>query len=250
MATPPEKMVQSGVADSNQTRPGGKDPVLPANELLDGKKPADPKLLLLPAAGVWPKHVDLAPLGRPGPHHKGKKGSRDDRLPVEHNSEKTRSEDVPRLNPPFIPSKVVPVADAGNRTQKATSESPAVQSNNPPPSDSDIYTNHNSRSRVRPQPTTSNSRAKEKENASRRLDPEENRPGKSRLAGDAGLNVTRPFVLHNRRGSSLLYHFDILKKGSERLCVAPSSISQLSTDPRCPKVKNFRSELQNLATGQ
>ncbi|KAL7825889.1 hypothetical protein SRHO_G00336270 [Serrasalmus rhombeus] len=216
IVTPPEKMVQSGVSDSNNhTRAAGKDPSLPVNELLEqGKKSADPKFMhVLPAAGVWPKHVGLAPLPRPGPHSKSKK---DDRFPVEHNSEKTRTDDVPRANQPFIPSKVVPVVGVGvmNRTQKATPESP-VQSNNPPPSESDIYHNHNSRSRGRPQPTTSNSRGKEKENANRRLDPEENRPGKSRLSGGSSLNITRPFILHNRRSSSLLYHFDILKKESD-----------------------------------
>ncbi|KAG9277461.1 hypothetical protein AMEX_G7468 [Astyanax mexicanus] len=221
MATPPEKMVHSSVSDSNttQTRPTGKDPSLPVNELLEqGKKAAEPKFIhVLPAAGVWPKHVDLAPLPRPGPHNKSKKGSRDDRLPVEHNSEKARSDDIQHANPSFIPSKVVPVLGSGvmNRTQKATPESPVVHSNNPPPSESDIYHNHNSRSRSRPQPTTSNSRGKDKENASRRLDPEENRPGKSRLTGGSSLNISRPFVLQNRRSSSLLYHFDILKKESD-----------------------------------
>lgn len=191
--------VQSATSDSssNQTKTGAKDPSLPANELLEqGKKSADPKLALIPA--MWPKHTDpLSPHPQPGTHSKSKKGSRDERLPIDHNNEKLRNDGHP--------NKVVPAAGVGpsNRTQiqKATPESP-VQSNNPPSSESEL--NHNSRSRIRSQQPPSSTH---RESGNGRMDPEENRPGKS------GLNYSRPFSQYNRRSSSLLYHFDIHKKG-------------------------------------
>lgn len=195
--------VQSGTSDSssNQTKTGVKDPSLPANELLEqGKKSTDPKLALPP--GMWPKHTDpLSPHPRPGTHSKTKKGSREDRLPVDHNNEKLRND--------RHSNKVIPATGVGplNRTQgqKASPEIP-VQSNNPSSSDSDM--NHNSRSRMRSQQTSSNT---QRENGNSRMDPEENRPGKS------GLNYSRPFSQYNRRSSSLLYHFDIHKKGEKNV---------------------------------
>ncbi|XP_060774127.1 UPF0450 protein C17orf58 homolog isoform X1 [Neoarius graeffei] len=190
---------QSGTSDSssNQTKAGTKDPSLPANELLEqGKKSADPKLALPP--GMWPKHPDpLSPHPRLGTHSKSKKGSRDERLPIEHNNEKLRNDGHP--------NKVVPATGVGasnrTQTQKAPPESP-MQSNNPPSSDSEL--NHNSRSRT--QQTSSNTH---RESGNGRMDPEENRPGKS------GLNNSRSFIQYNRRSSSLLYHFDIHKKESD-----------------------------------
>ncbi|XP_076872001.1 UPF0450 protein C17orf58 homolog [Brachyhypopomus gauderio] len=210
IGTPSEKTAQSGVSHSptNHSGTGAKDASLPVNELLEqAKTHTDPKLMHPLPAGVWPKHTDPALLPRPGTHDRSKKGSRNERLPTEHNSEKTRT------NPSLLPSKVLPVVGVGitNRTQKATPESP-VQSNNPPPSDADVY--QNSRSRVRPQPT-SNTRWKERESAGRRLDPEENRPGRSSLTGGIRINSSRHSVSYNRRSSSLLYHFDILKKESD-----------------------------------
>lgn len=194
---------QSGTSDSssNQTKAGTKDPSLPANELLEqGKKSADPKLALPP--GMWPKHPDpLSPHPRLGTHSKSKKGSRDERLPIEHNNEKLRNDGHP--------NKVVPATGVGasNRTQKAPPESP-MQSNNPPSSDSEL--NHNSRSRTRSQQTSSNTH---RESGNGRMDPEENRPGKS------GLNNSRSFIQYNRRSSSLLYHFDIHKKGERNFFI-------------------------------
>ncbi|KAM9483394.1 UPF0450 protein C17orf58 homolog [Clarias gariepinus] len=193
--------VQSGTSDypSNQTKTGAKDPSIPANELLEqGKKSSDPKLALPP--GIWPKHTDpLSPHPRPGTHSKSKKGSRDERIPVDHNNEKVRNDGHP--------NKVVPATGVGGsnrtQTQKATPESP-VQSNNPSSSESDL--NHNSRSRTRSQQPLSNTH---KENGNGRMDPEENRPGKS------SLNNSRPYSQYNRRSSSLLYHFDIHKKESD-----------------------------------
>lgn len=191
--------VQSGTSDSssNQTKNGAKDPSLPVNELLEqGKKSADPKLALPP--GIWPKHTDpLSPHPQPGAPSKSKKGSRDERFQIDYNNEKLRNDGHP--------NKVVPATGAGasNRTQiqKATPESP-MQSNNPPSSESEL--NHNSRSRTRSQQPSSNT---PRESGNSRMDPEENRPGKS------GLNNSRSFIQYNRRSSSLLYHFDIHKKG-------------------------------------
>lgn len=196
---------QSGTSDSssNQTKTGAKDPSLPANELLEqGKKSADPKLALPP--GMWPKHPDpLSPHPRPGTHSKSKKGSRDERLPIEHNIEKLRSDGHP--------NKVIPATGVGasnrTQTQKAPPEIP-MQSNNPPSSESEL--NHNSRSRTRSQQTSSNTH---RESGNGRMDPEENRPGKS------GLNNSRPFSQYNRRSSSLLYHFDIHKKGERNFFI-------------------------------
>ncbi|XP_026989438.1 UPF0450 protein C17orf58 homolog [Tachysurus fulvidraco] len=193
--------VQSGTSDSssNQTKTGAKDPSLPVNELLEqGKKSADPKLALPP--GIWPKHTDpLSPHPQPGTHSKSKKGSREERLPIDYNNEKLRNDGHH--------NKAVPAAGVGasNRTQiqKATPESP-VLTNNPSSSESEL--NHNSRSRTRSQQLSSNT---PRESGNSRMDPEENRPRKS------GLNSNRSFSQYNRRFSSLLYHFDIYKKDSD-----------------------------------
>lgn len=203
--------VQSGTSDSssNQNKTGAKDPSLPANELLEqGKKSADPKLAL--PAGMWPKHTDpLSPHPQPGTQSKSKKGSRDERPPVDSNNEKLRNDG--HLN------KVAPATGVGpsNRTQiqKTTPESP-MQSNNPPSSESEL--NHNSRSRIRSQQSSSST---QRESGNGRMDPEENRPGRS------DLNYSRPFSQYNRRASSLLYHFDIHKKGERNFFIWVLNIS-------------------------
>lgn len=203
--------VQSGTSDSssNQTKTGVKDPSLPANELLEqGKKSADPKLSLPP--GMWPKHTDpLSPHPRQGTHSKNKKGSRDERVPIDHNHEKLRNDGQP--------NKAATGVGSSNRTQtqKATPEIP-VQSNNPPSIESEL--NHNSRSRIRSQQSSSNTN---RESGNARMDPEENRPGKS------GLNYSRPFSQYNRRSSSLLYHFDIHKKGERNFLFRSSTMKFL-----------------------
>ncbi|KAJ3614944.1 hypothetical protein NHX12_018513 [Muraenolepis orangiensis] len=54
---------------------------------------------------------------------------------------------------------------------------------------------------------------------SHRLDAEENRPAKSSVhqsgVGSSGRNASRPSLLFNRRSSSLLYQFDVLKRESD-----------------------------------
>lgn len=214
IGTTPEKTGHGGQSEppQNYSRVGGKDLALPINELLgQGKKTGDPKYSLHPLpAGVWPKHTDLVPIPRLGPHAKNKKASKADRLPVEHNSEKNRGDG--RGHIPVLHPKITPVTV--NRTNKNVPES-EHHSNNPPPSDTD--NNHNSRSR-NTQPNT------RKDPPNRRLDPEENRPGKSSLTTGGNLNNTRPFVLYNRRSSSLLYHFDILKRGEPHASLRPLRI--------------------------
>ncbi|XP_029102838.1 uncharacterized protein LOC108939961 [Scleropages formosus] len=191
------------VAHNNQSRTGVKDPSAPVNELLEQSiKSGDSKygLQALPA-GVWPKHSDLAPPPRLGHHNKSKKAAKSERLPVEHNSEKNRGEG--RTQAPEPLPKMPPVS-ASNRTHRFPSDplpnSPAVDPDTP----------FNSRPRSAPQPTPPRRDA-----PNRRMDPEENRPGKSSLYQSGARNSSRPSVLFNRRSSSLLYHFDVLKKESD-----------------------------------
>ncbi|KAG9350417.1 hypothetical protein JZ751_026778 [Albula glossodonta] len=187
----------------NHSRVGAKDPSMPVNELLEeSNKAGDSKYSLPPlSGGVLPKHTDMAPLPRPGHHNKSKKATKSDRLPTEHNSEKSQGEGRTRAPDLLIKSTLVNIA---NRTHKSTHD---TLPNSPPVNDPDVR--HNSRSRIQPLPVFPR-----KDTPGRRLDPEENRPGKSSLyqAGSGLRNSSRSSVLLNRRSSSLLYHFDILKK--------------------------------------
>lgn len=205
-------------AQINQTRMLVKEPSLPINELLEkSSKTSESKFTLHPLpSAVWPKYTDLAPIPR-GPHNKSKKGPKSDRL-VEHNSEKTRGE-VSGLLPKTQLTGAA--AAATNRTvQKISQDS---QSNTNPPQQSETEGNPNTRPRGPPhtppqvqphQPAPSPRR----DPPNRRLDQEENRPGKSSLyqsgIGASARNNSRPPVAFNRRSSSsLLYHFDILRRG-------------------------------------
>lgn len=213
ISTPPEKG-QSVLPDPGQnqsTRLGAKDPSLPINELLEkGSKAGDSKYALHPLpSGVWPKHSDP----RPSLHNKSKKGPKNDRL-IEHNSEKNRGE-------ASLVLPKTPLTAATNRTQKVNVDphrDPHTNFNNPPQSDPDSYPN--SRPRGHPHSAPSPRR----DPSTRKLDPEENRPGgKSSLyqSGGANRNNSRSSVLINRRSSSLLYHFDILKRGTENDTTPP-----------------------------
>uniref|UniRef100_A0AAY4A9B4 NTR domain-containing protein n=2 Tax=Denticeps clupeoides TaxID=299321 RepID=A0AAY4A9B4_9TELE len=190
----------------NHSRVGSKDPSLPINELSEqSKKVADPKYAAHPLpAAVWPKHTDLVPLPRPRSHGKSKKVSKGERFPTEHNSEKNQGDRRGYI--PVLPSKITPVNTA-NITHKTGVDSP----NGPPLGDAD--NSHNSKSRGHVQISANPRRDREPQN--RRLDPEENRPGKSSLASGDNRNSSRPFVLHNRRSFSLHHHFDIFKRESE-----------------------------------
>ncbi|XP_071032860.1 UPF0450 protein C17orf58 homolog [Oncorhynchus clarkii lewisi] len=104
---------------------------------------------------------------------------------------------------------------ATHRTQKVNVDphrDPHTNFNNPPQSDPDSHPN----SRPRGQPHSAPSPRRDP--STRKLDPEENRPGgKFSLyqSGGATRNNSRSSVLLNRRSSSLLYHFDILKRESD-----------------------------------
>ncbi|GAA6227040.1 UPF0450 protein C17orf58 homolog [Lates japonicus] len=207
-------------APSNQSRLVVKESSLPINELLEkSSKTVESKFALHPLpSAVWPKHSDLAPVPRHHtPHNKSKKGPKSDRL-LEHNSEKTRGEVVGLL--PKTPLTGAAAAAAANRTaQKPNQESQTSVS--PPQQQGDPEGHPNSRPRVplhvqpqaQPHQPASSPR---RDHPNRRLDPEENRPGKSSLyqsgIGAASRNNSRPPVVLNRRSASLLYQFDILRR--------------------------------------
>ncbi|XP_034712572.1 uncharacterized protein LOC117934739 [Etheostoma cragini] len=209
-------------APSNQTWMVVKEPSLPINELLEkSSKTGESKFALHPLpSAVWPKHIDLAPIPRNhSPHNKSKKGPKSDRL-VEHNSEKTRAEVAGLLPKP--PLTGATAAAANNRTVLKTNQD--TQSNSSPPQQGEAEGYPNSRPKGPPhtqpqaqphQPAPS----PHKDLPNRRLDPEENRPGKSSLyqsgIGAANRNSSRPPVVFNRRSSSLLYQFDILRRESD-----------------------------------
>ncbi|XP_070842654.1 UPF0450 protein C17orf58 homolog [Chaetodon trifascialis] len=208
---------------SNQSRLVVKEPSLPINELLEKSgKTSEAKFNLHPLpSAVWPKHSDLAPILRHhSPHNKSKKGHKNDRL-VEHNSEKTRGE-VAGLLPKTPLTGATAAAAANNRSVQKTNQDP--QSNVSPPQQSEPDGHPNSKPRGPPhsqpqaqphQPAPSPRR----DPSNRRLDPEENRPGKSSLyqssIGAVSRNNSRPPVVFNRRSSSLLYQFDILRRESD-----------------------------------
>lgn len=206
-------------APSNQSRLVVKEPSLPINELLEkSSKTGESKFTLHPLpSAVWPKHSDLAPIPRHhSPHNKSKKGPKSDRL-VEHNSEKTRGEVAGLL--PKTPLTGAAAA-ATNRTVQKTNQD--TQSNISPPQQSEPDGHPNTRPRG-PQHTQPQAQAHlpapspRRDPPNRRLDPEENRPGKSSLyqsgIGAATRNNSRPPVVFNRRSSSLLYQFDVLRRG-------------------------------------
>ncbi|KAM4603899.1 UPF0450 protein C17orf58 homolog [Polymixia lowei] len=204
---------------NNQSRPGVKEPSLPINELLEkSSRTADSKYSLHPLpSGVWPKHSDLVPMSRHhSPHNKSKKGPKSDRL-TEHNSEKARGENAGLL--PKTPLSGVP-AVATNRTLQRANPDPHVNSG-PPQQEPEGHPNSRPRGQPYQPPAQPHQPAHpaRREPPNRRLDPEENRPGKSSLyqSGVSGVNRnnSRPSVLFNRRSSSLLYQFDVLKRESD-----------------------------------
>ncbi|XP_051240074.1 UPF0450 protein C17orf58 homolog [Dicentrarchus labrax] len=210
---------------SNQSRVVVKEPSLPINELLEkSSKTGESKFTLHPLpSAVWPKHSDLAPIPRHhSPHNKSKKGPKSDRL-VEHNSEKTRGE-VPGMLPKIpLTGAAAAATTTNNRTVQKTNQQD-TQSNISPPQQSEPEGHPNSRPRSPPhtQPQAQPNQpapSPRRDPPNRRLDPEENRPGKSSLyqsgIGAATRNNSRPPVVFNRRSSSLLYQFDILRRESD-----------------------------------
>ena len=192
-----------------------KEPSLPINELLEkSSKSGESKFALHPLpAAVWPKHSDLAPIPRhPAPHNKSKKGPKIDRL-LEHNSEKARGEAVGLL--PKATLSGAASAAANRSAHRANSD---AQSSVGPPQQSEPEVHANSRPRgpphAQPQaPPLQPAPSPRRDHPNRRLDPEENRPGKASLYQSAARNNSRRPVVFNRRSSSLLYQFDILRRG-------------------------------------
>lgn len=204
-------------APNNQSRLLVKEPSLPINELLEkSSRSSDSKLALHSISpAVWPKHSDLAPVPRNhGPLNKSKKGPKSERM-VEVNSDKTRGEMAGLL--PKTPLTVATAAST-NRTALKPGVEPQLS---PPPQHSEPEGHPNSRPRAVPHPQPAQPEqlapSQRRDPPSRRLDPEENRPGKSSLyqsaVGAANWNSSRPSVTFNRRSSSLLYQFDILRRG-------------------------------------
>uniref|UniRef100_A0A8C3B491 Chromosome 17 open reading frame 58 n=1 Tax=Cyclopterus lumpus TaxID=8103 RepID=A0A8C3B491_CYCLU len=208
-------------APNNQSWVVVKEHSLPINELLEkSNKPGESKFSLHPLpSAVWPKHSDLAPIPRlQGPHNKSKKGPKSDRL-VEHNSEKTRGE-VAGLLPKTPLTRAT--AAVTNRTVQKTSQETQFSNSPPQQGEPDGHPNSRPRGPALTQPQTQPHQpapSPRRDPPNRRLDPEENRPGKSSLyqsgIGAATRNNSRPPVVFNRRSSSLLYHFDILRRESD-----------------------------------
>lgn len=235
---------QSGLVDpaqGNQSRLVVKESSLPINELLEkGSKTSESKLALHPLpSALWPKHSDLAPIPRHhSPHNKSKKGPKSDRL-LEHNGEKTRGEAAG-----LLPKAPLSGAAATNRSAQKPSQD--AQSNISPPQQGDAEGHPNSRPRgpahSQPQPQPHQpAPSPRRDPPNRRLDPEENRPGKSSLyqsgIGAASRNNSRPPVVLNRRSSSLLYQFDILRRG--RLQIRIDCVLTLTSD-LCSNIHSCR----------
>ncbi|XP_068607125.1 UPF0450 protein C17orf58 homolog [Brachionichthys hirsutus] len=204
---------------SNQSRLVVKESALPINELLEkSSRTGESKFTLHPLpSAVWPKHSDLAPIPRHhNTHNKSKKAIKSDRL-VEHNSEKNRQ--VMGLGAKTQMTGATASAHH-NRTVQKTS-----QSNASPPVQSEPEGHPNSRPRGPPNthhhqaPPNQPAPSPRRDATNRRLDPEENRPGKSSLYQTGISSVSRnhsgPPIIFNRRSSSLLYQFDILRRESD-----------------------------------
>ncbi|MBN3299113.1 UPF0450 protein C17orf58 homolog [Amia ocellicauda] len=224
MGAPPPKGGASDVPElphNNQSRAVARDPPPPANDLLEaaGKQVESKYAQQLLPPEPWHKHAGLAPpLPRPG--NKGKKPGKMERLPSEHNSEKSRGGEGHTQAPDSLAKPAL--APATNRTQRPAqpeSASPNTAASSEP--DTRPHANpspnaHNPSARARghspPSPTK-----RDPPPAGRRMDPEENRPGKTGATqlGGGHRNGSRASITSNRRSSSLLYQYDILKRESE-----------------------------------
>ncbi|XP_029016801.1 UPF0450 protein C17orf58 homolog [Betta splendens] len=211
---------QSNLVDpalSNQSRLLVKGPSLPINELLEKSSLAgESKFTLHPLpSAVWPKDSDLGPVSRHHAlHNKSKKGPKSDRL-LEHNSEKARGEVAGLLPKTLLNGAAVVTTNrtAQKANQDAQSSSSAPQQGEPEGGPS---------SKPRGAPSTQPQAQPQPPASAPRRDapnPEENRPGRSSLyqsgIGAGTRNNSRPPDMFNRRSSSLLYQFDILRRESD-----------------------------------
>lgn len=199
---------------TNQSRVVVKEPSLPINELLEkSSRGGESKLSLHPLPSA--KHSDLVPLSRQhNLHNKSKKGFKTDRL-LEHNSDKTRDGAglLPKI--PLTGS----TASITNRTASKPHLDTPSSTSLPQLNEPEVHPN--SRPRLPPSPSQPQQPAPvpRRDPPNRRMDPEENRPGKSSLyqsgIGSASRNSSRPSLLYNRRSSSMLYQFDVLRRESD-----------------------------------
>lgn len=195
-----------------------KESSLPISEPLE-KNGQESKFALHPLpSAVWPKHRDLAPVLRHHSlHNKSKKALKNDRL-QEHNSEKVRqAADLLLKMPPSgtVASATAPVIVNSSRTVQKTNQDAQSNISTPPQGE---QPNPRARGPVQPQaqpqqPTP----PPRKDLLNRRLNPEENRPGRSSFyqsfVGVESRNNSRLPITFNRRSSSLMYHFDLLRRG-------------------------------------
>ncbi|XP_041076261.1 uncharacterized protein LOC121295552 isoform X1 [Polyodon spathula] len=187
MAMPYPKVTSPGSfseESQNRTKMHVKDTVPMNGALGSASKVGDPKYTLqqnpLPGHG-WYKHGEITQGSQPD---KIKKATKSHKFPAEHNSEKNRHEG--RTQAPDI------VTDSAQH--KAARSSPPQAEQDP---------------RLQPYST----RLRD----NRRMDPEENRPGRSSVyqPGNRSRNSTKHALASNRHSSSLLHHINILKAESE-----------------------------------
>lgn len=209
---------QEEPALSNRSWLLAKEPSLLIREPLE-KNGQESKFALRPLpSAVWPKHSDLAPILRHhGLHNKSKKALKSDRL-QEHNGEKVWQA-VGLLPKPPLPgpaASATATLSSSNRTVPKTNQDSQANISTPPHSEDNHQPSYRARDPAQPQPTPS----PRKELLNRRLNPEENRPGKSSFdqafVGADRRNHTR-LPVTNRRSSSLLYQFELLRRGSSTL---------------------------------
>lgn len=234
LVTPVEK-AQLEPALSNQSWLMVKEPSLLISEPLE-KNGQESKFALHPLpSAVWPKHTDLAPVLRHHSlHNKSKKALKNDRL-QEHNGEKVRQAVglLPKgpLTAGTAASATTAVTIGNNRTVQRTNQDSQPNSSTLPQSEQNHQPHPRARGPVQaqaqPQHPTPPPR---KDLLNRRLNPEENRPGKSSFyqafVGAESWNNTRLPVTFNRRSSSLVYQLELLRRGS-----SPLSILSCSQDP-------------------
>lgn len=203
-------------APSNQSWLMVKEPSLPISEPLE-KNGQESKFAPHPLpSAVWPKHTDLGPILRHHSlHNKSKKALKNDRL-QEHNGEKVRQA-VGVLPKPALTAVLI-----NNRTVQKINQDSQFNISTHPQSEPNHQPHSRARGPVQPQaqpqqPTP----PPRKDLLNRRLNPEENRPGKSSFyqsfIGAESRNNSRLPINFNRRSSSLVYQFDLLRRGRSTL---------------------------------
>lgn len=214
LVTPVEK-TQMEPAQSNQSWLMVKEAPLPVGEPLEKNGQESKFTLHPPPSAVWPKHADLAPVLRHHSlHNKSKKALKSDRL-QEHNGEKLRQALAPLPKAPPGGTAASATAAVVLNADRKTNQDAHSSVGAPPQGEQS-----NLRPRAPPQPQQPTPPPR-RELPTRRLNPEENRPGKSGafqpFAGAEGRNGSgRLPAAFNRRSSSLAYQFDLLRRGRSK----------------------------------